>query len=253
MTKPYKLREIYEILDSISPFELQEKWDNSGLNLGDMNQDVDKVYLALEATMQIAKNIAPNSLLITHHPLIFSPLKALNTNQYPTNIAKILLAKNCALISMHTNFDCTHLNLHFAKEVLELQNLTQIGIAQHCKIEPTCIKDLALDFKDKLKLDSIRYTPLESKIKNLFIVCGSGASFLSSIASLDSADFAQSCLISGDIKYHDAMSAISMGIGCIDVEHYASEREFPKILKGILQIKSLDAIICDNFSPFSYL
>ncbi len=243
----YKVCDIYEILDSISPFELQEKWDNSGLNLGDMNQDIDEIYLALEADMQIAKNIAPNSLLITHHPLIFSPLKELKTSQYPINIAQILLAKNCALISMHTNFDSTHLNLHFAKEALGLKNLAQIGIAQYCEIEPSSIYDLAMRFKEILGLQYIRYTPLESKIRHLYVVCGSGASFLSYI------DSPQSCLISGDVKYHDAMSALSMGIGYIDVEHYTSEREFAKILKSILQIKSLNAIICDNFSPFSYL
>ncbi|WP_288546160.1 Nif3-like dinuclear metal center hexameric protein [uncultured Helicobacter sp.] len=242
-----KLSEIYEVLDSISPFALQEKWDNSGLNIGDLHQEIEGIYLALEADLQIVKSLPKNALLITHHPLIFTPLKSLQTAQYPSNLAQILLSNNNALIAMHTNFDKTHLNAHFAKNILGFTEAQECNMAQYCKIQESTIANLALHLKQTLGLETIRFTPLESKISDLYIVCGSGASFLKEILHKPS------CLITGDIKYHDAMSALSMNIGCIDVEHYASERDFPKILKSILQIKSLKGIILHNFSPFSYI
>ncbi|WP_082942477.1 MULTISPECIES: Nif3-like dinuclear metal center hexameric protein [unclassified Helicobacter] len=243
---------IYEMLDSISPFSLQEAWDNSGLNIGNMHQEVESIHLALELDMKIARDLPPRALIITHHPLIFAPLKAINTASYPAKLIEILLQKQCALIAMHTNFDTTHLNAHFTREILGFANAQAQGIAQMCEIEPTPISALAMRCKNALKLEHIRYTRLDSRQKELeihrvYVVCGSGASYAREILTPNS------CLITGDVKYHDAMCAQCVDVGFIDVEHYASEREFAKILKSILQIKHLNATIAPNFSPFSYV
>lgn len=239
--------DIYALLDSISPFSAQEKWDNSGLNIGSMNQNVDSIVLALELDSGIANTLAPNTLVITHHPLIFSPLMTFDSARYPAKLIATLLEKRCALIAMHTNFDATHLNEHFAKEILGFSDTQSIGIAQMCAIEPTSIADLAQKCKEKLSLSHIRYTPYNFLVENVFIVCGAGASYAREIYT------PKSCLICGDVKYHDAMIGQCNEIGFIDVEHYTSEREFAKILQGILQIKNLNATIAPNFSPFSYL
>ena len=239
--------DIYALLDSISPFSAQEKWDNSGLNIGSMHQNVDSIVLALELDSGIANTLAPNTLVITHHPLIFSPLMTFDSARYPAKLIATLLEKRCALIAMHTNFDATHLNEHFAKEILGFSDTQSIGIAQMCAIEPTSIADLAQKCKEKLSLSHIRYTPYNFLVENVFIVCGAGASYAREIYT------PKSCLICGDVKYHDAMMGQCNEIGFIDVEHYTSEREFAKILQGILQIKNLNATIAPNFSPFSYL
>lgn len=239
--------DIYALLDSISPFSAQEKWDNSGLNIGSMHQNVDSIVLALELDSGIANTLAPNTLVITHHPLIFSPLMTFDSARYPAKLIATLLEKRCALIAMHTNFDATHLNEHFAKEILGFSDTQSIGIAQMCAIEPTSIADLAQKCKEKLSLSHIRYTPYNFLVENVFIVCGAGASYAREIYT------PKSCLICGDVKYHDAMIGQCNEIGFIDVEHYTSEREFAKILQGILQIKNLNATIAPNFSPFSYL
>lgn len=239
--------DIYALLDSISPFSAQEKWDNSGLNIGSMHQNVDSIVLALELDSGIANTLAPSTLVITHHPLIFSPLMTFDSARYPAKLIATLLEKRCALIAMHTNFDATHLNEHFAKEILGFSDTQSIGIAQMCAIEPTSIADLAQKCKEKLSLSHIRYTPYNFLVENVFIVCGAGASYAREIYT------PKSCLICGDVKYHDAMIGQCNEIGFIDVEHYTSEREFAKILQGILQIKNLNATIAPNFSPFSYL
>jgi len=248
-----KLGDIYRLLDTISPFSLQEKWDNAGLNIGDFNQDIEHIYLALELDNNIATMLPKHSLLITHHPLIFSPLKTLQTSQYPTNLARILLEKSCALIAMHTNFDTTHLNEYFASEILGFKDTIQVGIARYCKITPTTIANLAKQCKQRVGLEHIRYTPINNEILGVYVVCGSGSSFLHYImANIENNIIqndltnqninptspitkANSCIITGDIKYHNAMIAMSLNIGFIDVEHYHSERYFAKILKSILQ------------------
>ena len=67
-----KLSEIYSFLNSLSPFELAEGWDNSGLIVGDMGATIETVYLSLEPTFEVVSAIGEGSLLVTHHPLIFS-------------------------------------------------------------------------------------------------------------------------------------------------------------------------------------
>ncbi len=88
-----KLKEIYEYLDKLSPFELQEKWDNSGLLVGNLEDQIKKVYISIDLDEEILKDIEENSLIITHHPLIFSALKRVNFDTYSTKLLKILIQK----------------------------------------------------------------------------------------------------------------------------------------------------------------
>ncbi|EJD4498681.1 Nif3-like dinuclear metal center hexameric protein, partial [Campylobacter jejuni] len=66
-----KLSEIYNFLDQLSPFNIQESWDNSGILLGDKDSEISTVYLSLDIDENIIKEASENSLIITHHPLIF--------------------------------------------------------------------------------------------------------------------------------------------------------------------------------------
>lgn len=267
-----KLQEIYEILDSISPFALQESWDNSGINLGNHSQEISEIFLALEVDLDIATKLSPNSLLITHHPLIFSPLTCFDTSSYPAKILRLLIQKNCALIAIHTNFDKTHLNEYFAKEILGFSeaSVCSDNLTYFCTTAPTPIATLAKQVKSKLDLSHIAYSaPKEDfMVSQVYFVCGSAASFWSKIAKGEiKPDIATStnakstpqhtqdkiCLITSDIKYHDAMSAKCANIALIDATHYASERHFAKILHNHLQNKRLNCIMLENFSPFSYV
>ncbi|EFQ9481736.1 Nif3-like dinuclear metal center hexameric protein, partial [Campylobacter jejuni] len=65
-----KLSEIYNFLDQLSPFNIQESWDNSGILLGDRDNEISTVYLSLDIDENIIKEASENSLIITHHPLI---------------------------------------------------------------------------------------------------------------------------------------------------------------------------------------
>ncbi|RVY76312.1 Nif3-like dinuclear metal center hexameric protein, partial [Helicobacter pylori] len=168
-----------------------------------------------------------NALIITHHPLIFKPLKTLNDEAYPGNILKILIQKNISVISMHTNFDKTHLNKHFAGALLGFDNLVEKGlmlVKENANME---FDALVKKIKSSLGVGSLVCVKSSPIIKDLAFVCGSGASMFSSLK-------AQSCLITGDVKYHDAMIAQSLGISLIDATHYYSERGFALIVAEIL-------------------
>ncbi|EFU4845239.1 Nif3-like dinuclear metal center hexameric protein, partial [Campylobacter jejuni] len=61
-----KLSEIYNFLDQLSPFNIQESWDNSGILLGDRDSEISTVYLSLDIDENIIKEASENSLIITH-------------------------------------------------------------------------------------------------------------------------------------------------------------------------------------------
>ncbi|WP_459099959.1 GTP cyclohydrolase I [Helicobacter pylori] len=221
------VKEVLEVLERLSPFELQQSWDNSGLNVGSENHEFSQIIACLEITLKIALNAPKNALIITHHPLIFKPLKTLNDETYPGNILKILIQKNISVISMHTNFDKTHLNKYFANALLGFDGLMEKGLMLMKENANMEFDALVKKIKSSLGVGSLACVKSSQTIKDLAFVCGSGASMLYSLK-------AQSCLVTGDVKYHDAMIAQSLGISLIDATHYYSERGFALIMAEIL-------------------
>ncbi|RDU69967.1 Nif3-like dinuclear metal center hexameric protein [Helicobacter cholecystus] len=239
-----KVKDIYQICDELSPFSLQEKWDNSGLNLGNFEQEFQEIYLCLEVDKNIAQSIQANSLIITHHPLIFSPTKNLDPQTYPSNILYTLIAKNCALIAMHTNFDLTHLNPFFAQELLEFFPLEPYLYALKCNQKIT-FNLLCKKIEEKMQISDYKFVQAHQEIRQLYFCCGSGASLIAHLPP-------HSCLITGDIKHHDAMLAQSLGISLIDVGHYESEKYFAQILHKNLKNFGYEAIISPLKNPLEF-
>lgn len=244
-----KVAEIYDLLNQVTPFELQENWDNSGLNLGSMENEVKEIHLSLDIDEDIVNNATHNTLFICHHPLFFKTIKNFHYDFYPSNLAKILIQKNCSLIALHTNFDKTHLNLYFAENILGLKDGVMDSFALRYEVESIDFLSLCIQIKTKMNLEHLVCVPSSNKtIKKIFVICGSGASYLyqKSISPY-------SCIITGDIKYHDAMIAKSMNIAMIDATHYNSEINFGQILESILNSKGYQVIIKNSKNPFIYL
>ncbi|RDU61517.1 Nif3-like dinuclear metal center hexameric protein [Helicobacter sp. MIT 14-3879] len=255
-----KVADIYDILNTISPFELQAKWDNSGLNIGSPHMHCRQIYISLELDWQVVDCIAESSLLIVHHPLIFKPLQVIHTQSYPSNLIAKCLQKNIAVIAMHTNFDLTHLNQFFASSL----QLEELGFAPesskefsliytHNTTQCVSLESLAKHIKHTLKLDFLRYSKGSNFMQDnhgcitrIFITCGSNASSYHLAKGNE-------CVITGDIKYHDAMIANSNGISFIDIPHFESECVFATLLAKTLQKSNIQAIITDSHNPFCYI
>jgi len=242
-----KIEEIYNYLDSISPFELQEKWDNSGLIVGSFNDSVKRVYISLDLDLEMIKNIKPNSLIITHHPLIFSPLKRLNDDSYSTKILKKLIKKDISLISMHTNIDKTHLNSYVGNEILGLNFVKKDEFVYTADVNMS-FEELQTLIKERLSLKVLKVVDTNKKIKSISLTTGAGMSLLPSIKA--------DCFLTGDIKYHEAMEAKALGISLIDIGHYESEHHFTALLSGLikkyLKLNEIKGIIIASQNPFEY-
>ncbi len=242
-----KLKEIYTFLNSISPFELQEKWDNSGLLVGSFDDEIERVYISIDLDEEILETIEENSLVITHHPLIFSPLRRVNYDSYSTKLLRKLIQKNIALISMHTNIDTTHLNGYVASEILGLDVIESEGYICYANVNDS-FSNFANSIALKLGLKYIKFVKCNEEVKKVALVTGAGMSLIDDIEA--------DCFITGDIKYHDAMEAKARGISLIDIRHYESERHFGPLMMGLieeyLKKNELKAIITASKNPFKF-
>lgn len=239
-----KISQIYEYLNSLSPFELQEGWDNSGLLIGDFNQDVQTIVLSIDVDEALIDSIEPNSLLITHHPLIFGGLKQLEFNKYPTNLIRKMIQKNISNISMHTNFDKTHLNDYVAKDILGYDVLYKDSFIAYLDINEE-FDTFAAKVAKAFNLPHVRCVKNSDFIKIAALTTGSGGSLIKQIKA--------DCFLTGDIKYHDAMEARSINLSLIDIGHFESEYFFAEILLKHLKNLGLKAIISSSKNPFTYI
>ena len=239
-----KIAQIYKELDRISPFELQEAWDNSGLIIGDLEQEITQIVLSIDVDAELIDLLDENTLLITHHPLIFKGLKQLDFKQYPSNIIAKMMQKNISNIAMHTNFDITHLNDYVVTEILGYDIVKKDGFVAYIDVDEK-FDDFVKKVKQKLKLDYTKYVKTIQNIKRVAITTGSGASLISDIKA--------DCFLTGDIKYHDAMEAKSLNLSLIDIGHYESEHFFAQILEKHLQNLGLKVIITTSKNPFRYI
>lgn len=95
------------ILDHLAPPRLAEAWDNVGLQIGNRNWPVNKVWTALDPLPEVVARACENDvdLLVTHHPLFFKPVKGIDCESPLGRIAEMALSRQLAIFSAHTNLD----------------------------------------------------------------------------------------------------------------------------------------------------
>ena len=99
--------DVIQIMEAIAPISLAEDWDNVGLQAGEKGWPVEKIWIALDPTPEVVSVACENKvdLLITHHPLIFSPLKMVDFSEPLGNIIRLAGNHKMAIFSAHTNLD----------------------------------------------------------------------------------------------------------------------------------------------------
>jgi len=236
-----QLQEIYNHLDKISPFELQEKWDNSGLIVGDMEREVSQIVVSLDIDFDMIEEAKEGTLFVVHHPLIFDKLSQLDFAKYPSNLMEKMILKKHSCIALHTNFDQTHLNKYVFEKILGFTLDSQNPFLCTTQGEWNYKALLSL-VKEKLNLPTLKVVGKKENIASIALCTGSGASLIDEVEA--------DCFLTGDIKYHDAMKAMSEDLMMIDIGHYESEKFFAEILLEELKVLPILAIIANSKNPF---
>ena len=236
-----KLRDIIELLEEHFPPEYAEEWDNSGLIEGDIDSDITKVMLALDATDEvIGKAISDKcDLIVTHHPMIFSGIKSVRQDDYTGRRLIAAIKNDIAIYSIHTNYDTARMGdinavqLGLADpETLspidpDVPGNTGIGKIGSLKEEMT-LRDYAVMLKKEFRLSGIRvYGDPDMIVRRAAVCSGSGKSYIDEALS-KGADV----MVTGDVDYHTAIDSKMKGIAVIDGGHYGTEFVFIEDMYG---------------------
>ncbi|MBN1930641.1 MAG: Nif3-like dinuclear metal center hexameric protein [Desulfobacterales bacterium] len=238
--------DIIKAMEKIAPVLLAEQWDNVGLQIGKDDWPVKRIWVALDPGPEVvhaacSKNV---NLLITHHPLIFKPLRSIDFSTPTGAIIQMATRHNLALFSAHTNLDKAKDGLNdVLASKLGLKNLKVLE--ESTEPNETCqglgrIGDLdegidlfsfAQRVKEKLELVSIKVSGRHDLlIKKVALCTGSGSGLMDDFLSSGAQVY-----ISGDLRYHDARAAEVVDLGLIDIGHFTSEHLIVEVLAGRLQ------------------
>ena len=232
-----KVKDFYGYLNSIAPFETQEDWDNNGMLVGDMDAEVKKVAVVLDITheeIKKAKAIGAD-LIISHHPVIFNPIKSVTRGSVPYE----LVASSINALCCHTPLDIADggTNDSLAKLLGIEVTRTEDPILRLGTVEPTTAENLAGKIAKTLNT-KVRYADAGRKIEKIAICTGAGCSLIEAAGEIDA-------FITGDASHHNFLDCIQTGITLIAAGHYETEIVVVPVLVKKLQAQFPDIEIID--------
>lgn len=248
-------KEIISAIEIKYPTSLGEDYDNVGLIIGDEQKNINKILVCLDITSTIIDEAINNQvdMIISHHPLIFKSMKKLvYSNPTSSLVARIIKADIC-IYSLHTNFDNAEYGMSdILSELLSLKNVDKLRNGTgRCGIlyKEMTLSELCFYIKEKLKINSLKAAGnLNSVVKKVAIVGGAGSDFIDDAIALDC-----DVLITGDVKHHSALDALSLGINIIDAGHFFTEvvalPYFANFLKTLTDVNTIITNI--NTNPFT--
>lgn len=239
-------KEIIQVIEATYPRDAALDFDNVGLLVGRAEKEVNRVYIALDATDAVIDRAVQSGadMLITHHPLIFSPIKKITDEDFISRRVVKLIQNDISYYAMHTNYDVLGmaelsekiLGIHDA-EVLDVtmekdgrpEGIGRIGMLD----KPMTLEECCIYVKHKLNLGSLKvFGDMNTEVSRLAISPGSGKTAVPA-ALAKGADV----LVTGDIGHHDGLDAVEQGLAIIDAGHYGTEYIFIDDMKHFLEEK----------------
>lgn len=263
------IREVYDYLHEIAPFQYQENYDNAGLIIGNADWECTGVLTCLDSTEDIvdeALELGVN-LIVAHHPIVFRGLKRFNGANYIEKAVIKAIKNDIAILAIHTNLDnviANGVNERIAQQI-GLENIAPLAVKSEIDqsrgpVGSGVLGHLAqqedeliflLGMKQKMNVNVVKHTRLLGKPVSKVAVCGGVGGFLLKDAIKSGADV----FITSDYKYHEFFDANDK-IVIVDIGHYESEQFTINLLQELISRKfSTFAAHCTklNTNPVNYL
>ncbi len=217
-----KVKDFVTFLDGVAPYSTALDFDNVGLLIGNPQCDVKGILVALDCFDEVidrAEDLGAN-LIITHHPIIFNPLK----NILSDSLQHKLIRKNISVISLHTNLDFAEGGVNDAlaeaiglydTEAVESHDgvLLRLGTLD----EPEDPYSFAKHLKEVLG-GGIKFVAGKTDIKTVMVCSGSGGDYLA-----DAVKYKADALVTADVKHNVFIDAGEYGISLFDAGHFNTE------------------------------
>ncbi|MCI8822322.1 MAG: Nif3-like dinuclear metal center hexameric protein [Lachnospiraceae bacterium] len=215
-------------------------WDNVGLLAGRRDKEVKKVLLALDATDEVIRTAVEGEadMLITHHPMIFSPIRRVTDEDMTGRRLISLIRHDISYYAMHTNYDTRGmadlaaglLNLQqctVLEEVKDGEGIGRVGILP----KRMTLEECALLVKETFRIPDVRlFGPRDRQVYSAAICPGAGKSTMK-----EALRFGCDVYITGDIDHHTGIDAVDQGLCIIDAGHYGIEHIFMDDVRAYLE------------------
>ncbi|MBQ7855958.1 MAG: Nif3-like dinuclear metal center hexameric protein [Alistipes sp.] len=239
-----KIKDITACIEQFAPLTLQESYDNAGLVVGRADDELrGGVLIAVDVTPQVldeAERLGCG-LIVTHHPLIFHPLKRLNSASMVERCVEMAIKRDIALYACHTNLDSAYEGMSWRlgrvlgvqdMQVLEPSSeMTGFGVVGTLA-EPLSVEALFDLLRERLSVKVIRHSALvRESIRRVAICTGAGGSCMEAARGAGCDIY-----ITADLRYNDFFAPDGEFI-VADIGHFESEFCAIDILFDILSKK----------------
>ena len=261
-----KIRDIAAAIEEFAPLSLQADYDNSGLIVGRLDDEVHSALLAVDVTEEVIDEAEREGcdIIITHHPIIFAPIKRLNSANYVERCVERAIRSGIALYACHTNLDSTPNGMSW--QVGSMIGLDAMSVLEPRKSDPNTgygvvgvlprpenIMALLNRVKSLFNVGAIRYSDLPSEdmmVRRVAVCTGAGRSNIA-----DALAAGADLYITADLRYNDFMMGENRMV-LADIGHFESEFCAIRILNDIISKKMCNFAVrksaCSR-NPIHYL
>ena len=237
------VRTIYDLINTVAPFDTQWEEDNSGLLIGSTDQDVSAVLFALDVTGPVIDEACAlgAQLIVTHHPLMFEPVRSLTEETYEGRLVRRLVRENISLIAAHTNLDRAAGGTN--DTLAALCGLSEVAGEGYYRAgslpEPVAVRAFASSLSENLRTTVRVMGPEDRIIRRVGLCSGSGGSEWRRAAE-DGCD----AFVTGEIHHHIALALADAGVVTLECGHFATEEPGIAALAEALQ-NTLNHVECN--------
>ena len=251
----HTVSDILNYLDTLAPRYMKEDWDNVGLLCGDMDAPVTKILVALDPFDAVIDEAQYHGaeLIVTHHGLIFQPLKAVTEDTQVGRRIRKLCCFNINAINAHTNLDCAPggVNDRLA-QMLGLTNIQVIdpmgtdeqgrqwGLLRMGEVAQQPLSEFLETVKSSLGCEGLRYVYGRKPVHKVAVGGGSCAGEMKAALRAGCDTF-----VTADVKYNQFWDARDLGLNLIDAGHFPTENPIVAVLakKLAAQFPDIEVII----------
>jgi dinuclear metal center YbgI/SA1388 family protein len=249
-----QLKQWMECMEKVAPAALAEDWDNHGLLISPERNEVHHVLIDLDCTMKTveeAKKVGAE-LVLVHHPLFFSPVKHILTDDPQTSVAWKLIREGIGLFAAHTNLDRAAGGVNdVLAESLGIRSASAYGDGTG-RIgdldEPVSLIEFARKAETALKTVVSFTGDPDRKVQRIAVLGGAGGSMLP-----EAKEACADAYLTGEAKHHEAIAAEEWGIALLVAGHDETERIVLPALRERLQSMTDDVkytLALSGRSPF---
>ena len=240
--------ELYKHFDNLFPKELSCEWDNDGLMCcPEPSREARRALVCLDVTDEAVDAAIEGGfdVIISHHPLIFKGIKAINGENFVSRKAIKLIRTGLSVMSFHTRLDAVSGGVNdILADLLGVKDTEPFGdgIGRIGNLSaPTELFAFAKSLKDTLGASTISVADAHRKVLRVAVLGGSGKDEIEAAIAAGADTH-----VSGELGHHALTDAPEMNINLIEAGHFYTEAPVCKFLADTLTALGIETEIYDS-------